>query len=102
MQTPQTWIWQHADWPHFRWDDARLSPFLAQARLAQGKALGAARLLDSSLNLEAVASILVEDGLTTSAIEGERSISMPCAPRSHATWACPPPACPRRRAPWTA
>ena len=72
MQTPQSWIWQHADWPHFRWDEAALSPMLAQARLAQGKALGAARLLDSSLSLEAVASILVEDGLTTSAIEGER------------------------------
>jgi hypothetical protein len=48
------------------------SPTLAQARLAQGKVLGAARLLDSNLSLEAVASILVEDGLTTSAIEGEQ------------------------------
>lgn len=45
---------------------------LARARLAQGKVLGAARLLDTSLTLEAVAAILVEDGLTTSAIEGER------------------------------
>lgn len=72
MQTPQTWIWQQADWPQFRWNEAGLSPLLAQARLAQGKVLGAARLLDNSLNLEAVASILVEDGLTTSAIEGER------------------------------
>ncbi len=42
------------------------------ARLAQGKVLGAARLLDVNLTLEAVAAILVEDGLTTSAIEGER------------------------------
>lgn len=63
---------RYVDWPHFRWNDASLSPMLAQARLAQGKVLGAARLLDSSLSLEAVASILVEDGLTTSAIEGER------------------------------
>lgn len=45
---------------------------LARARLAQGKALGAAKLLDDSLSLEAVAAILVEDGVTTSAIEGER------------------------------
>jgi len=72
MQTPQPWIWQQAGWPYFRWNEASLSPWLAQARLAQGKALGAARLLDSSLSLEAVASILVEDGLTTSAIEGEQ------------------------------
>jgi Fic family protein len=40
--------------------------------LSQGKVLGAARLLDADLTREAMASILVEDGLTTSAIEGER------------------------------
>ncbi len=72
MQTPLDWIWEQPDWPRFRWDEARLSPLLARARLAQGKVLGAARLLDASLTLEAVAAILVEDGLTTSAIEGER------------------------------
>lgn len=72
MQTPHTWIWQQPDWPRFRWDEARLAPLLARARLAQGKVLGAARLLDVNLTLEAVAAILVEDGLTTSAIEGER------------------------------
>lgn len=45
---------------------------LACARLAQGKVLGATQSLDVSLTLEAVAAILVEDGVTTSAIEGER------------------------------
>ncbi len=72
MQTPLTWIWQRPDWPHFGWDAACLMPLLARARFAQGKVLGAARLLDANLTLEAVAAILVEDGLTTSAIEGER------------------------------
>lgn len=72
MQTPFSWIWQQPDWPHFRWDEARLAPLLSRARLAQGKLLGAARLLDTNLTLEAVAAILVEDGLTTSAIEGVR------------------------------
>jgi Fic family protein len=66
------WIWQQPDWPSFRWDDAAIGPALARARLAQGKVLGAARLLDPSLGTEAVAAILVEDGVTTSAIEGER------------------------------
>jgi Fic family protein len=55
-----------------RWDQGALAPRLARARLAQGKALGATRLLDAGLTLEAAAAILVEDGLTTSAIEGER------------------------------
>lgn len=72
MQSPLPWIWQEPDWPHFRWDGAHLAPWLARARLAQGKVLGATRLLDPNLTREAVATILVEDGLTTSAIEGER------------------------------
>lgn len=66
------WIWRHADWPAFRFDEGRLAQPLAAARLAQGKVLGATRLLDSTLSLEAVAAILVEDGVTTSAIEGDR------------------------------
>ncbi|WP_296754692.1 Fic family protein [Thiobacillus sp.] len=72
MQTHQTWIWEQSDWPHFRWDAAALGAALARARLAQGKVLGATRFLDASLALEAVSSILVEDGITTSAIEDER------------------------------
>ena len=71
MEPAPSWIWQRADWPCFRWDAAALAPILAQARLAQGQILGATRLLDANLSLEAVAAILVEDGLTTSAIEGE-------------------------------
>ena len=53
-------------------DQGALAPVLARARLAQGKVLGATRSLDPNLTLEAVAAILVEDGVTTSAIEGER------------------------------
>ena len=72
MQSPQAWIWQQSDWPHFRWDHGVLAQALACARLAQGKVLGVTRLLDAKLSLEAVATILAENGVTTSAIEGER------------------------------
>ena len=72
MQTTHLWIWQQPDWPQFSWDAEAISPALARARLAQGKTLGAARLLDRDLTLEAAMAILVEDGVTTSAIEGER------------------------------
>lgn len=72
MQTLHRWIWQDPEWPRLRWDQGALAPRLARARLAQGKALGAVRLLDAGLTLEAAAAILVEDGITTSAIEGER------------------------------
>lgn len=68
----QAWIWRQPDWPRFRWDQGALAPVLARARLAQGKVLGVMQLLDADLTLEAVAAILVEDGMTTSAIEGER------------------------------
>jgi len=73
LQTgPQEWIWQQPDWPLFRWNQGILASVLARARLAQGKVLGATQLLDADLTLEAVAAILVENGVTTSAIEGER------------------------------
>lgn len=67
-----SWIWEHTDWPAFHWRETEISPALARARLAQGRILGAASLLDPALALDADASILVEDGLQTSAIEGER------------------------------
>lgn len=72
MQTTHLWIWQQPDWPQFSWAAEAIGPALARARLAQGKTLGAARLLDRDLTLEAAMAILVEDGVTTSAIEGER------------------------------
>lgn len=69
---PPVWIWQDPSWPDVRWDEGALTSALGQARLAQGKALGATRLLDPTLSVEAIAAILVEDGVTTSAIEGEQ------------------------------
>ncbi len=68
----QQWIWQHPQWPAFTWDMMALSPALSRARLAQGKVLGMGRMLEATLSTEAVAAILVQEGLTTSAIEGEQ------------------------------
>lgn len=72
MPRAQSWIWQDAEWPEFRWDAACLAHGLSRARLVQGKVLGSLRMLDADLTSEAAATILVEDGLTTSAIEGDR------------------------------
>ena len=72
MYSNQTWIWQQSDWPKFVWDANEISNSLAQARLAQGKLQGAAQILNADLSSEALASILIQDGITTSAIEGER------------------------------
>jgi Fic family protein len=66
------WIWQRPAWPNFEWDDGKLPNALAKARLRQGELLGAARLLDAGLSREAQAQILIQDGINTSAIEGEQ------------------------------
>jgi Fic family protein len=66
------WIWQQKNWPALTWNEGVLSPLLSRARKQQGHLLGAARLLDNTLSLEAQAQILIEDGFNTSAIEGEQ------------------------------
>ncbi len=72
MPLDSTWIWQQKNWPAFYWNQETLSPWLIRARLAQSKIIAAIQPLDNQLVLDLVAAILVEDGLTTSAIEGER------------------------------
>ena len=72
MNSNQTWIWQQPNWPKFVWDANEISNPLAQARLAQGKLHGVAHILNADLSSEALTSILIQDGITTSAIEGER------------------------------
>lgn len=67
-----TWVWQHGDWPRWRWDMAALSAKLSSARRAQGAALGRANLLSPALDATAQAEFLVQEGLNTSAIEGEQ------------------------------
>jgi Fic family protein len=69
---PRRWVWQHPNWPKFTWDEAILSPALSRARRAQGELAGVARLLDSKLDLSAQLEVLTLEGLTTSAIEGEK------------------------------
>lgn len=69
---PSQWIWQHPGWPELVWDAAALAKPLARARRAQGELAGLARLLDAKLDLTAQLEILTLEGLTTSAIEGER------------------------------
>lgn len=66
------WIWQHPGWPNFKWDVAAISSSLSQTRRAQGELAGIARLLDTKLDLAAQLEVLTLEGLTTSAIEGEK------------------------------
>lgn len=65
------WIWESAAWPPLNWDAAALAAPLAKARAAQGRLLGMADMLNPALGDEALASVLIQDGVSTSAIEGE-------------------------------
>ncbi|RCE15071.1 DUF4172 domain-containing protein, partial [Aeromonas caviae] len=34
------WIWQQADWPHFRWQDSEILPRLRHAQRRLGMLIG--------------------------------------------------------------
>lgn len=63
------WIWQHPDWPHFRWDEAALLPRLRDIQQQRGLLLGRAGMLpdDEVQTLDT----LLANILSSSAIEEE-------------------------------
>ena len=65
------WIWQDPEWPHFKWDSGELVVSLAHATGAQGQLRMVSRILDKGLTQEALAQLLQQEGINTSAIEGK-------------------------------
>ncbi|MEI6460176.1 MAG: Fic family protein [Pseudomonadota bacterium] len=67
-----TYIWQASDWPSWRYDLAALAQSLAHVSRAQGLLMG--RLADIGMVLrdQASLSVLTEDVIKTSEIEGEQ------------------------------
>lgn len=65
------YLWQSVAWPNFAWDDAGLSPLLAQVSRKQGLLLGKMETLGFELRSEAQLHTLTEDVVKTSEIEGE-------------------------------
>ena len=67
-----TYIWQASDWPNWRYDVATLARSLADVSRAQGLLLG--RLADVGMGLrdKASLSVLTEEVIKTSEIEGEQ------------------------------
>jgi Fic family protein len=64
-------IYEHAEWPHFHWDNSRLSGRLAAVRHKQGRLLGRMEALGFHLTQEALLQTLTQDVLKSSEIEGE-------------------------------
>lgn len=65
------WIWQHPNWPSFTWQSDALSALLRACGRAQGQLLGLAGSFDSDSSSQEALDALLQNILTTSAIEGE-------------------------------
>ncbi len=63
------WIWQQADWPHFRWRDSEILPRLRQVQRRQGILIGSHSRLG---NPDQMLDTLLANIIASSAIEGER------------------------------
>lgn len=64
------YIHEQTAWPNFHWNEARLSPLLADVRYRQGRLLGKMESLGFQLRSEATLTTLTTDVLKSSAIEG--------------------------------
>jgi len=65
------YIWQQADWPLWHFDAERISPLLNQAHHVQGLLLGRMRNIGFGQSEEATLTMLTNEVLKTSEIEGE-------------------------------
>lgn len=65
------YIWQQKEWPHFMWDDAKLSFKLGRVRSLQGKLVGKMSALGFDLKNCAMLDALTADITKSSEIEGE-------------------------------
>jgi Fic family protein len=65
-----TYIHQRKDWPKFLWDNGKLLPILANARLQQGRLLGQMEGLGYRFRAEAGLENLTAEVIKSSAIEG--------------------------------
>ena len=66
-----SYIHEQADWANLTWNDAKLSPLLADVRHRQGRLLGRMEGLGFQLRAEASLTTLTADVVQSSAIEGE-------------------------------
>ena len=66
-----SYIHEKVGWPSLKWNDAKLSPLLAEIRHRQGRLLGRMEGLGFRLRAEASLTTLTADVIKSSAIEGE-------------------------------
>src|SRR5688572_10675907 len=72
MASPQTYIWQHAQWPELTFDHEAVGPALAAARRSQGEVEGKAGAIGLDRQGEVAAEAMAQEVMATAAIEGEK------------------------------
>jgi Fic family protein len=70
MQRMKIYIYQHSDWPNFKWNSKDIIIPLAQVRHLQGKLVGKMEALGFKLRNEAVLETLTMEIIKSSEIEG--------------------------------
>lgn len=71
MQSDQQWIWQQPSWPNFCYNTERLLASIAIASRLIGALEATCRTLADPVLLDARETVLADDAMETSAIEGE-------------------------------
>ncbi|WP_253904877.1 Fic family protein [Adlercreutzia sp. ZJ473] len=64
------YLYEHADWTHFAWDDATVLPLLGEARFAQGELLGSMSGVGFDVESEVEVQALSGAVVASSKIEG--------------------------------
>lgn len=65
------YIYQHKDWPNFRWDNSLILQKLGEARNLQGRLMGRMEFLGFELRSEAILDTLTLEIIKSTEIEGE-------------------------------
>lgn len=68
----QKYVWQQAEWPHWKFDSAKLSALLSQVNTERGRLLGYMQTLGSKLSEQASLKVLTSEIVKSNEIEGEK------------------------------
>jgi Fic family protein len=72
IMTAPLFNWQRAAWPSFTVDHRAVAPSLSHARRAQGRVEGKAASIGIGQRAQLINSLIVDEAVSTSAIEGEK------------------------------
>ncbi|PLY12851.1 MAG: hypothetical protein C0631_15445 [Sedimenticola sp.] len=66
-----SWIWEHKDWPDFRFDEERFQSRVEEIQRQADRLIGSVEALSGEAQAETIVDLLVSEAIKTSSIEGE-------------------------------